>query len=535
MMQNNLTKTIVIILCFLIACTVKKKPEKTELENNQITLIFKSPPPKWKVHRKAGGYTVGLSKIEFIDDNFIQKEFIPNTEQEFDTLIIKTNRDFFQFRHSYKGIDKLTYLFQKGDTVLFTYRDKTPIASLLNRESKTHDVNLDLFKKEQLYPNDYSSDVKYRNPFLFMEKSNDLQKELNRVVALADENLSSEINKEISFVDSLFQNDLISNENYNLAKMQFIYQNKLIDLFKLNGDPRPAKRILPNLTIEDFNIRLGYNVEMGFLDGGNILDSKNDSLLYFGFQKDIVDWVYYYYLSRKVGRLESTHYINGIASAGGSIPDYLSLYDTIQTCSILSQQTKNILKFKTIQNIIENYTIEEAKTALKQFRIDVKDTALINFVNNKYSLPIDINLDSYDLKLNSFYLESITFNNLLKKHKGKVIYLDFWSSGCPPCIRQFEHAKRLENLYRDKDFVQIYISSEPHKENWEKACSNYDLTNESYLVSNRFTSKQLEDMNIKYIPHYMLFDKNGEMVIESAPRPDDKGLIEIIDKYLAEN
>ncbi|MFC0875622.1 TlpA family protein disulfide reductase [Saccharicrinis sp. FJH2] len=535
MNHNNLTKSIVILFCFLIACTVKNKPEKTEMENNQITLIFKKPPPNWRVYKinqVDGPYTPARCEINFIDDNFIPIQFFPNSEHEFDTLIVKTKRKVVEFRHTYKGIDKLSYFFHNGDSVLFTYNDKTPVASVLNRQSKTHDVNLDLFIKETLYPNDYSSETKYRQPFLFMNNTKDLQKELDRVVALADANLSSEMNTEINLIDSLYQNDLISTENYNLTKTQYIYQKKLIELFKINGGPRPARRIIPKLTKENFNIQLGYDIELGFLDGGNILDSKNDSSLYFGFQKDIIDWIYYNYLSRKVGSISSTHYINGIASAGGSIPDYLSLYDSIQACSMLSQQTKNILKFKTVQNIIENYTIDEAKKAFNQFKIDVKDTALINFINIKYSLPTDISVDSYDLELNSFYSETITFNDLLKKHKGKVVYLDFWSSGCPPCIKQFEHAKKLEALYHDKDLVQIYVSSEPNKQQWEKACRRFDIINESYFVTNRFTSKQLENMDIKFIPRYMLFDKNGKMVIEAAPRPNDKDLIEVIDKYL---
>lgn len=539
-MKLNLPiKLIVLLFCFLIACTVKYKHEKTELGNNQITLIFKNPPSPWRVispNRVDGPYTPARCEINFIDDNLIPIQFFPNPEHEFDTLIVKTKRKIVEFRHSYKGLDKLSYIFQNGDSVLFTYRDKSPVASVLNRQSKIHDVNLDLFIKETLYPKDFSSLIKYSQPFLFMNHhSRDIQKELDSVVALADGNLSSEMNKEIDLIDSLYQNGLISSENYNFTKTRYIFRKKLIELNRLNGGPLAIKPILPNLTKENFNIQKEYNVELGFLKGENILDSKNDSLLYFGYQKDIIDWIYWRYLSNKVGRINSTYYSNGVASAGGSIPDYRSLYDTIQACSMLSQQTRNILKFNTVQGIMENYTIDEAKKVFNQFKDEVKDTALINFINRKYSLTTDINKAPNDLKLRSFHSETITFNDLLKKHKGKVIYLDFWGSGCQPCIKQFEHAKKLEELYKGKDLVQIYISSKQNREQWEKACRIYDKEDESYFVTNRFSSKQLEKMDVKFIPRYMLFDKNGELVIEAAPRPDDKNLIKLIDKYLAEN
>lgn len=145
----------------MIACTSKNKPEKAELAHNQITLIFKSPPAKWKVYREAGGYTPAHCEINFIDDNFIPIQFFPDSEHEFDTLIIKTKRKVVEFIHSHKGIDELSYIFHNGDTVLFTYKDKTPIASVLNRRTKTHDVDFDLLKKETFYPEDYSSYAKY--------------------------------------------------------------------------------------------------------------------------------------------------------------------------------------------------------------------------------------------------------------------------------------------------------------------------------------------------------------------------------------
>ncbi|WP_299582525.1 TlpA disulfide reductase family protein [uncultured Sunxiuqinia sp.] len=532
---SNILKSLVVVFCFFISCTVENSPEKVPDKSNQIVLIFKSPPSKWKVHRKAGGYTTEVPTIEFIDDHFIHNEFIPNSEKGFDTLIIKTQRDFLELRHSYKAHDKLSYLFQNGDSVVFTYRDKTPMASVVNRATKTHDTNLDLLKREAFYPNDYPSFIRYRNPFMFMENSDNLQKEHERIKASANEKLFPELNQEISLIDSLYEQDLISEENYKWSKTGFIYQKKRIELYRLLGDSRRLKGGIPNLTKEDFNIQLENEVEMRFVDGGNILDRSNDSLLYYGFQKDMIDWIHYYHLRSKVGRISSTHYINGVASAGSSIPDLVSLYDSIQSCSMLSQQTKNILKFETIQEIIENYTIDEAKKALNRFKTDVPDSALIGFINNKYALSTDLNQDSYDMKLSSFHAENTTFNALLKKHEDKVIYLDFWSSACPPCIRQFKHAKSLEELYRDKDLVLVYISSEPNRASWEKMCKRFDITRESYLVSNRFTSKQLEDMNVKYIPHYMIFDRKGKLVVEAAPRPEDKSLIKELDRYLAED
>jgi hypothetical protein len=130
MSSKNTIKALIIVLSLLFSCTVKNSQKKAEHIYNQITLVFKNPPPNWEVPLASGGYTPARCEINYINDNFIPIQFFPNSEQEFDTLIIKTKRKVFEIRHSFKGIDELSYLFQNGDTVLFTYKDKTPIASV---------------------------------------------------------------------------------------------------------------------------------------------------------------------------------------------------------------------------------------------------------------------------------------------------------------------------------------------------------------------------------------------------------------------
>jgi thiol-disulfide isomerase/thioredoxin len=520
------------IYCFFISCSDNKKPTKEYLKSNSITLIFKDVPTKWRVHRKAGGYVPEWCEIAYIDDNYIPRTFIPDAELEYDTMSIRTRRKFVEFRHSYKGVDKLSYIFQPGDTVLFTYQDKTPIASLINRKAKSHDVNLALFKKETLYPNDYPSFVKYRNPILFMERTNDLAQAWDNVVTSANENFINEIGSEKRLIDSLYQNDLISVENYSFLTTQIIYQKKIIELYNLIGGPRRSNTLLPNLTSKDFEILPELDIEMGYVDHVNILDSQNDSLLHYGFYQDIINWINLYYLSRKVGSVNSTNYVDGVATAGGSNPDYLALYDTINNCDILSKQAANVLKLKTIQKIVENNTIDEAHSAFEKFKKDVIDTTLINFVRNKYSFPKDTTSFSFDLQLTSMNGNSLCYDELIEKQKGKVIYIDFWSSTCRPCIEQLKFAEKLKELYEGKNLVQIRISIEPNKDSWQKACKKYNLLTESYVADNIFTSRQLEKMRIKYVPHYYLYDIDGNMVDDFAPRPSDKKLLELIDKYL---
>ena len=530
-MYRNKDKIIFIILiCLLVInCCNSNKSTKEIIEKNQITLIFKSIPPPW--HSNLTG-TLTASEIEFIDDNYIRQHFSPDPTKGIDTLVIKTKRKFIEFRHCYKTVDKLSYLFQNGDTVMFSYQNTVPYATVKNRKTKTYDVNFDLFKRETITPYDYPAFAKFEQPMVFADYSNGFDGADKKVFSQAIERFPSELNQEKRLLDSLQKNNLISDDMSNFFKTRTLYQQKIIQLQQILGF-YSIQPLYQKLRPVDFIIQLGYDSELGWLNSGNILDNKNDSLLYFGFYYDVINWFNYNYLSRKVGRVKSTNYVNNISTAGSNLADYMSLADTINENKLLSTHAKNILRFENIQSIIENNSIDEAIKAFGKFKKEVIDTALANYVRSKYSLNEGLNYKTNDLHLVSTNSERISFDKLIERHRGNVLYIDFWGSYCPPCISQFKFSEGLKESYQGKNLVQIYISAEPDKKMWLTACRKYNLETESYFVENRYTSRQLEDMNIKYFPHYKIFDKQGKLVNEFAPGPNEKELISLIDDYLA--
>lgn len=41
-------------------------------------------------------------------------------------------------------------------------------------------------------------------------------------------------------------------------------------------------------------------------------------------------------------------------------------------------------------------------------------------------------------------------------------------------------------------------------------------------------------MKIKYVPHYIIYDKKGELVNSFAPRPNEIRLNQLLEKYIKE-
>lgn len=121
---------------------------------------------------------------------------------------------------------------------------------------------------------------------------------------------------------------------------------------------------------------------------------------------------------------------------------------------------------------------------------------------------IAYNADGKEVKLSDF--------------KGKVVYAEFWSTTCAPCVQELPATKRLQERFKDKeDVVFLYISFDSPKERAEKFIKGREFTGTHLFATKGFASDAARKYNISSIPRYIIVDKEGRLVSDDAQRPSN--------------
>lgn len=124
----------------------------------------------------------------------------------------------------------------------------------------------------------------------------------------------------------------------------------------------------------------------------------------------------------------------------------------------------------------------------------------------------------------------------IKSVRGKVVYIDFWGSWCKACLTQMPNSIALQQKYKDKAVAFLFIDFYDTKEKWLKAIKDKKITGLHVKAEKEDEKYFSEKFGIdEGFPRYALLDKNGMLITSSAPHPNDKAIISLIDSYLDED
>lgn len=512
---------VLLILISTLACSDhKNKPVDQPQLPDQVVLIFKNPQSHARYtfpsfyDQPVGNLASGNGyQIQTINDALIPTRYRFEVSSPSDTVTISTKRNLLEVKLTYKAIDELTYYFRKGDTVIFNYEGTKPIAEIINRKENTEVTNFSLNQRDSVYQDDLPAMIIFNHSLLGYrlysrgeDKTISAQEFEKKYRTKIGNILNQELTADIKRINSFKEQGLITAQHLNamLSDLYWKLTNKLTEL-----------RYVP----EEENFEYLRQILKDLERDHPALAVRNDSLL--------VSGVYQKFIEEKAKRLYPLPKLEMRGrGSGSSIRDYATSYDSIQGSRAFSPTERKLLQYKNLDKMLSetaHFNIETRLKYLTKFKNDYQDTVLFNDFVKKYNVKFEID-DDVQLTDNSG--KTGTLNEFISVHKGKVIYVDYWASWCAPCIAEMPSSKKFQKKMNNENIVYLYLSTDRTEEPWQKALKKLELEGSTnYRIMNADNSLQMDDLEIQFIPRYMIYDTQGRLVNKDAPRPSESELL----------
>ena len=95
----------------------------------------------------------------------------------------------------------------------------------------------------------------------------------------------------------------------------------------------------------------------------------------------------------------------------------------------------------------------------------------------------------------------------LSDYRGNVVFLNFWYTTCPPCVREMPDMELVTRVFKDRKFKMVPISTDTNFDDVKKFYETHKLTSmPMYLdpgknIANRY--------NVYKFPETYIIDGNG--------------------------
>lgn len=132
---------------------------------------------------------------------------------------------------------------------------------------------------------------------------------------------------------------------------------------------------------------------------------------------------------------------------------------------------------------------------------------------------------SLDLRFKDRHGKVVTLKDL----KGKVVFLNFWATWCPPCLAEMPSINKLYEQYKNnKDVIFVMVDADS---NLEKS-QGYMNARKYDMMVYQMASSVPEQIFAGSLPTTVVFDKQGRVSFkhEGAANYNSKKFVEFMEK-----
>ncbi len=226
---------------------------------------------------------------------------------------------------------------------------------------------------------------------------------------------------------------------------------------------------------------------------------------------------YGYIFNHVWAELDTQKYINskGIFSPPAGMFDSLELFgiikftpDTLLRQFVLAEyfheqfDQGKIDVFEKFNNDFAKYVLEPylREGLLKKYR-SLKNTIL----NPQFEVGVIFkNVEKSAIKQ--------IIDSILTTNKGKIIYIDCWGTWCGPCRLEMVNSKKLFENLKGNDVSFVYLCLDSKENEWKSYLSVTQLKGQHFLLTRQQSSDLRKVFEIKGVPYYLIFDKNGKLI-----------------------
>lgn len=238
---------------------------------------------------------------------------------------------------------------------------------------------------------------------------------------------------------------------------------------------------------------------------------------------------------------------------GHTIPTNLTLPAVPQTCDIAYWEMFYDCPMHVISYLNQHSQEPEDQLRLLQeqfstldLRIEITNRIIENYLRNyKYSdenysrlEKLSTNLPNREEILKQYRtkrysivgapIPDISFEDChgnkhhLSEFKGKYIYIDLWASWCGPCVKEVPFLQKLEKKLKNKDVIFLSISLDSRRKEWIEKMEQLKMHGNQWRATDNIFAEML---NVKGIPHFLLYGKDGLLLEYKTLRPSNPAII----------